>query len=140
MAKIQADMPKIADVLVKEQGKPLTAAMGEVGGILHFLNHFSQLEVKDKVIVDNKQETVIEKHVPLGVVGGITPWNFPPLMAAWKLGEAVMTGNTIVLKPSPYTPLTTLMLSEAFVDTFPAGVVNLVSGNDALGALITAHP
>merc|ERR550525_2169149 len=68
------------------------------------------------------------------------PWNFPPLMAAWKLGEAVMTGNTIVLKPSPYTPLSTLMLSEAFVDTFPPGVVNLVSGNDALGAIITSHP
>mmetsp|Transcript_117629 Transcript_117629/g.344440 ORF Transcript_117629/g.344440 Transcript_117629/m.344440 type:complete len:477 (+) Transcript_117629:94-1524(+) len=140
MGKIQADMPKIAQVLTMEQGKPISAAMGEVGGILHFLDYFSKLEVKDKVLVDNDKETVIEKHVPLGVVGGITPWNFPPLMAAWKLGEAVMTGNTIVLKPSPYTPLTTLMLSEAFVDAFPAGVVNLVSGSDDLGRIITEHP
>jgi len=140
IAKIQADMPKIADVLVKEQGKPLEAAMGEVGGVLGFLSHFANLEVKDKVIVDDENETVVQKHVPLGVVGGITPWNFPPLMAAWKLGEAVMTGNTIVLKPSPYTPLTTLMLGEAFVDTFPPGVVNLISGNDALGRMITEHP
>jgi len=140
MAKIQGSMQDIANVLTMEQGKPIAMAMGEMGGILHFLNHFSKLEVEDKVLVDNDKETVLEKRVPLGVVGGITPWNFPPLMAAWKLGEAVMTGNTIVLKPSPYTPLSTLMLSEAFVDTFPAGVVNLVSGNDALGAMITSHP
>merc|ERR1719382_700449 len=115
-------------------------AMGELGAILHFLNHFSQLEVKDKVLVDNDKEKVIEKRVPLGVVGGITPWNFPPLMAAWKLGEAVMTGNTIVLKPSPYTPLATLMLSECFHGTFPPGVVNVISGSDELGKLITEHP
>lgn len=140
MGKIQASMEPIAKVLTLEQGKPIGTAMGEMGAVLYFLDHFSKLEVKDKVLVDNDKETVVEKNVPLGVVGGITPWNFPPLMAAWKLGEAVMTGNTIVLKPSPYTPLSTLMLSEAFVDTFPAGVVNLVSGNDALGALITSHP
>merc|ERR1719401_3204855 len=115
-------------------------AMGEVGGCLYFLDHFSKLDVQDKVLVDDDKEMVVEKRVPLGVVGGITPWNFPPMMAAWKLGEAVMTGNTIVLKSSPYTPLSTLMLSEAFVDTFPAGVVNIISGNDALGAMITSHP
>merc|ERR1719198_356499 len=101
--------------------------MGEVSGVLGFLTHFASLEIKDKVLVDNDTETVIQKHVPLGVVGGITPWNFPPLMAAWKLGEAVMTGNTIVLKPSPYTPLSTPMLSNAFKDSFPPGVVNLIS-------------
>jgi len=140
IAKLTAGMPKIADVLVKEQGKPLEAAMGEVGGCIAFLGHFANLEVKDKIIVDDANETVVQKYVPLGVVGGITPWNLPLLLAACKLGEAVNTGNTIVLKPSPYTPLTTLMLGEAFADTFPPGVVNLVSGNDALGRMITEHP
>merc|ERR1711988_684298 len=133
-------MPNIAKVLTTEQGKPLPMAMGELGGILFFMDHFSKLTVEDKIIVDNERETVIEKHVPLVVVGGITPWNFPPLMAAWKIGEAVMTGNTIVLKPSPYTPLTTLMLADCFVDTFPAGVVNLVSGNNEVGQWITERP
>lgn len=140
MATIQSNLPKMAEVLVKEQGKPLAAAQGEIGGCLAFLSEFAKLEIKDKVIVDNNTETVIEKHVPLGVVGGITPWNFPPLMAAWKIGEAVMTGNTIVLKPSPYTPLTTLLLGECFQDSFPPGVVNVVTGNDALGRQITEHP
>merc|ERR1719424_833746 len=114
--------------------------MGEIGAVMYFLAHFATLDVPETVLVDNDDEKVIEKNVPLGVVGGITPWNFPPLMAAWKIGEAVMTGNTIVLKPSPYTPLSTLMLSECFADTFPAGVVNLVSGNDQVGRWITEHP
>lgn len=140
MAKIKANMKPLAKVLTQEQGKPLSAAMGEVYGSLYFLDHFSKLEVSDKVLVDDDAETVIEKHVPLGVVGGITPWNFPLSMAAWKIGEAVMTGNTIVVKPSPHTPLTTLMLAECFADTFPAGVVNLVSGGNDLGQWITEHP
>merc|ERR1719408_917428 len=133
-------MKPLSELLTREQGKPLAAAQGEVGGVLHFLDHFSKLEVADKVIVDNDTETVTEKRVPLGVVGGITPWNFPPLMAAWKVGEAVMTGNTIVLKPSPYTPLSTLMLGECFQEAFPPGVVNFVSGSDDVGKWLTEHP
>jgi len=140
MGRIQEKVPAIAGVLTSEQGKPLGAATGELQHTLFFLDHVSKLRVEDTVLVDNDKETVIEKHVPLGVVGGITPWNYPALMAAWKLGEAVMTGNTVVLKPSPHTPLSTLMLSEAFADAFPPGVVNLVSGGDDLGAMMASHP
>merc|ERR1719487_1610960 len=129
----------MSELLVREQGKPMAAAQGEIAGVLHFLKTFSEVEVKDKILVDNDKETVIQKHVPLGVVGGITPWNFPALMAAWKLGEVVMTGNTMVLKPSPYTPLTTLMLGEACREAFPPGVVNFVSGSDEVGKWITEH-
>jgi len=140
VAKVQARLPELAEVLVKEQGKSLENAQAEIGMCLYFLAEFAKIEIKDKILIDNETETVIEKRVPLGVVGGITPWNFPPLMAVWKICEAVMTGNTIVIKPSPYTPLTTLMLGECFQDTFPPGVVNIISGNDALGKLITEHP
>jgi len=73
------------------------------------------------------------------VVGGITPWNFPPLMGAWKMAEALMTGNTMVLKPSPYTPLSTLMLGELLQDAFPPGVFNVVSGGDEVGKWMTEH-
>merc|ERR1740121_1933757 len=140
MGNIQKNMGAMVEVLVKEQGKPLAAAKGEIGGCLFFLSELAKLEVKDTILKDDEREIVIEKHVPLGVVGGITPWNFPPLMAAWKIGEALMTGNTIVLKPSPYTPLSTLMLGACFHGCFPPGVVNIISGNDALGKMITEHP
>ncbi|MEV4257116.1 aldehyde dehydrogenase family protein, partial [Spirillospora sp. NPDC049652] len=77
---------------------------------------------------------------PLGVVAAITPWNFPLLLAAWKLGPALLAGNTVVLKPSPYTPLSSLLLGEALRDVLPPGVLNVVSGGDELGAWMTAHP
>merc|ERR1719326_2728863 len=140
VANMKGMMKPLSETLVKEQGKPLSAATGEIAGCIHWFNTQKEMEVKDQILIDNDTETVIQKRVPLGVVGGITPWNFPPLMAAWKLGEAVMTGNTMVLKPSPYTPLTTLFLGEAFKDTFPPGMVNFVSGSDEVGRWITEHP
>src|SRR5207237_7292076 len=77
---------------------------------------------------------------PLGVVAAITPWNFPLLLATWKIGPALLAGNTVVLKPSPFTPLTTLKLGELLASQLPPGVVNVVSGGDELGAWMTSHP
>src|SRR5271169_2255096 len=79
---------------------------------------------------------------PVGVVGQIVPWNFPLLMAAWKLGPALATGNTVVLKPAEQTPLTALRLGELFQEAgFPDGVVNIVPGfGETAGAALAAHP
>ena len=77
---------------------------------------------------------------PLGVVAAITPWNFPLILAFWKIAPALLAGNTLVLKPSPFTPLTTLKVGELLRDVFPPGVVNVVSGGDELGAWMTSHP
>ncbi len=78
---------------------------------------------------------------PLGVVGQIIPWNFPLLMAAWKLAPALAAGNTCVLKPAETTPLTALLLAEVFQQAeLPAGVVNIVTGDGATGAALVAHP
>ena len=78
---------------------------------------------------------------PIGVVGQIIPWNFPMLMAAWKLAPALATGNTVVLKPAETTPLTALLLAEVLLDAeVPAGVVNIVTGAGATGAALVAHP
>jgi acyl-CoA reductase-like NAD-dependent aldehyde dehydrogenase len=83
----------------------------------------------------------IEVHyMPRGVVGGITPWNFPLDMACNKLIPSVITGNTVVLKPSPYTPLSTVMLSKMAAKVFPAGVMNILSGGDQIGQWIVEHP
>ncbi|MFI9837590.1 aldehyde dehydrogenase family protein [Nonomuraea sp. NPDC051941] len=77
---------------------------------------------------------------PLGVVAAITPWNLPIALAMWKIAPALRAGDTMVLKPSPYTPLTTLAMGEMLAQILPPGVLNVISGRDPLGALMTAHP
>jgi acyl-CoA reductase-like NAD-dependent aldehyde dehydrogenase len=77
---------------------------------------------------------------PLGVVAAITPWNFPLNLAFWKIAPALRAGNTMVLKPSPFTPLTTLRTGELLRAVLPPGVLNIVSGSDELGAWMTSHP
>jgi acyl-CoA reductase-like NAD-dependent aldehyde dehydrogenase len=79
-------------------------------------------------------------HRPLGPVAAVTPWNFPLSLASWKLAPALRAGNTVVLKPSPYTPLSTLLLGRVLADVLPPGVVNVVTGGDALGERLVTHP
>ena len=87
--------------------------------------------------------TSILRREPLGVVGSIAPWNYPLMMAAWKLGPALAAGNTVVLKPSEWTPLSALRLAELIEDEeiFPPGVVNVVTGDgEPVGAALVRHP
>ncbi|HUY64531.1 MAG TPA: gamma-aminobutyraldehyde dehydrogenase [Acidimicrobiales bacterium] len=84
--------------------------------------------------------TSMLRRDPVGVVASITPWNYPLMMAAWKLGPALAAGCTVVLKPSELTPLTTLKLAELVAEIFPPGVVNVVIGDGATGAALARHP
>lgn len=85
--------------------------------------------------------TSMIRRDPLGVVGSIAPWNYPLMMGAWKLAPALATGNTIVLKPSEQTPLTTFYLAELIAEIFPAGVVNIVYGvGETVGSQLINHP
>ena len=85
--------------------------------------------------------TSIIRREPLGVVGSIAPWNYPLMMAAWKIGPALAAGNTVVLKPSEWTPLTALKLAELAADIFPPGVLNVITGDgEPVGAGIVRHP
>src|SRR5690606_20465723 len=86
------------------------------------------------------QRRIELRYVPLGVAGVITPWNAPVNLAAGPTISALYTGNTVVLKPSPYTPLTTLKLGELMREIFPRGVVNVLAGGDELGQWLTEHP
>ncbi len=87
------------------------------------------------------QETELAGYAPVGVVGQVIPWNFPLLMLAWKIAPAIAMGNTVVLKPAPYTPLTALLFAEICHEVgLPPGVVNIVTGGDKTGAAITEHP
>ena len=85
-------------------------------------------------------ESELRDYQPLGVVGQVIPWNFPLLMLAWKIAPALAMGNTVVIKPAPYTPLSALLFAEVIAEAgLPAGVVNIVTGGDAAGAALVAH-
>ncbi|WP_077145587.1 aldehyde dehydrogenase family protein [Sphingopyxis sp. KK2] len=137
---IEAYADELAALFVKEQGRPLPGAKMEILGAAMWMKATTMLDIPVDVTEDSDTRRIEVHHVPLGVVCGIVPWNFPVLLASWKIGPALMAGNTLVLKPSPFTPLCTLRIGELIRDAFPAGVVNIISGGDALGPLMTSHP
>lgn len=139
-AAVQARLGELAPILTQEQGKPLAKASEELIGAAVWFQYTSTLEIPVEVLQDDANARIEVRRRPYGVVGAITPWNFPVLLAVWKIAPALLAGNTIVLKPSPFTPLSTLKLGEILRDALPPGVINIVSGNDALGAWITGHP
>jgi acyl-CoA reductase-like NAD-dependent aldehyde dehydrogenase len=135
-----ASAGEIAPVLTAEQGKPLADANIEVFAAAIWCQYFGNLETPPQVIQDDDDAFVEVVRRPLGVVAAITPWNFPLTLAFWKIAPALLAGNTMVLKPSPFTPLSTLKVGELLRDVLPPGVLNVVSGGDALGAWMTSHP
>jgi acyl-CoA reductase-like NAD-dependent aldehyde dehydrogenase len=137
---IQANVPELARLLTQEQGKPLNDAMGEVFGASAFFRYFTSLDLAPKVVEDTPTSRVEIRRRPLGVVGAIVPWNFPMILMAFKLPPALLAGNTVVLKPAPTTPLSTLRLAELIKDVVPPGVVNVIADENELGAAMTAHP
>ena len=137
---IEANGQELAQLLVQEQGKPLADATGEVFGMAAFCRYFTALDLPVKVLDDSEGRRVEAHRKPLGVVGAIVPWNFPLILAAFKLPPALIAGNTLVLKPAPTTPLTTLRLGELIKDIVPAGVINFITDANDLGAPMTAHP
>ncbi len=137
---IQARAAEVAPILTQEQGKPLAKAMEEIFGCAVWFKYTASLQIPVETLRDDAQGRIEVRRRPLGVIGAITPWNYPVLLAVWKIAPALLAGNTVVLKPSPFTPLATLKLGEILRDVVPAGVLNVVAGGDGLGAWITGHP
>jgi acyl-CoA reductase-like NAD-dependent aldehyde dehydrogenase len=106
---------------------------------LRWIQTLAGLELPNKVIDEGDKEIVV-RYTPLGVVVGIVPWNYPILLACEKIASAVLTGNTIIIKPSPFTPACDLKLCELAQQFFPPGVVQCLSGDDSLGPWLTEHP
>lgn len=136
---IESHADEIAQVLTREQGKPLSQAKGEVMDAAHKLKALCQFEPHPELIRADDGSRVELHYRPLGVVGAIAPWNYPVLLAASKIGQALYAGNTVVLKPSPYTPLSTLLVGEVARETLPPGVLNVLAGGDELGRWMTEH-
>ncbi len=137
---IKDNADELFRLLTAEQGKPHAQAQQEIGGAAAMSAAQSTLTLEDEINEDSDTRLSRTRRVPVGVVGGIVPWNFPVMMAVQKIAPALISGCTIVLKPSPFTPLTTLRLAELIKDVVPAGVVNIITGEDSLGPLITGHP
>jgi acyl-CoA reductase-like NAD-dependent aldehyde dehydrogenase len=137
--KMFGSADELGEILTREQGKPLARAKEEVFGVGVWLKYFAGLEVNPEVIQDDDLARAEVVRKPMGVVAAITPWNFPLILASWKIGPALRAGNTMVLKPSPYTPLSTLRMIELLNDVFPPGVLNGIAGGDDVGKWMTAH-
>ncbi|KAI5459317.1 Aldehyde/histidinol dehydrogenase [Mariannaea sp. PMI_226] len=128
------------DLLTSEQGKPLPQAAGEVTTAVSWMRGMASISLPEDVVEDNERHKVITRYTPIGVVAAIVPWNFPMLLAAAKIAPAVLTGNVIIVKPSPFTPYCGLKVVELAQQFFPAGVVQSLSGDDNLGPWLTSHP
>jgi acyl-CoA reductase-like NAD-dependent aldehyde dehydrogenase len=138
---LQAHRDDLVRLLTLEQGKPLlTMAAPEVDQAISYIRQIATRRIPVDIVEETATHTVELHHVPLGVVGGITPWNFPVLLALWKIAPALITGNTFVLKPTPFTPLTALRFGEIAQSVLPAGVLSVVSGGNDLGPHLTGHP
>ncbi|MFC7703699.1 aldehyde dehydrogenase family protein [Plastorhodobacter daqingensis] len=136
------DQEELARLITQEQGKPLDGlgSRFEMGGCVGWTQATAALTLEPEVIQDNEAGRIELHRKPLGVVGSITPWNWPVLIAIWHVIPAIRTGNTVVIKPSPFTPLSTIRLIELMDAVLPPGVVNVITGPDSLGAAMSEHP
>ena len=140
---ITAHTDPLAVTLTSEGGKPLVENRDEMGWSAACCDFYAELgrTERGRVVPSGEvgQLSLVLKE-PFGAVAAIVPWNYPILLLMWKLAPALAAGNTVVLKPSPYTPLSTNQLAEGFAEIFPPGVINVVTGEADVGAALTAHP
>jgi 1-pyrroline dehydrogenase len=142
--RIEAHAEELAALEAENVGKPIGLARSEVPFLVDNLRFFAGacrcMEGKAAGEYLAGYTSMIRRE-PVGVVGSIAPWNYPLMMAIWKIGPALAAGNTVVLKPSEQTPLTSLRLAELAADIFPAGVFNVITGHgEPVGAAIVKHP
>ena len=142
--RLEENVEEFAQLESRNVGKPISIAREEVPFCADNLRFFAgAARVLEGRAANEfvKGRTSIIRRDPLGVVGSVAPWNFPLVMAGWKIAPAIMAGNTLVLKPSELTPLTALRLAELAADLFPEGVLNIVTGHgDTVGAALVSHP
>lgn len=137
---IEARIEPLGALLTSEQGKPLAQARMEIQRACALLRHFAKVELPRRTFRETVAERIYERRVPLGIVAAIVPWNFPILLLMNKLAPALLTGNCIIAKPAPTTPLTTLEIGQICSRILPAGVISVLSDANNLGARLTSHP
>lgn len=137
---LAANRDTLARLTTLEQGKPLAQALDDVRWSEDFARYFAAYRLEPEILRDTEENYVELRRRPIGVVGAITPWNFPLFQAVYKLAPALIAGNTMVLKPSPTTPLATMHFAELVQEVIPSGVFNVVGDGGDVGPRLTTHP
>ncbi|GAA3369595.1 aldehyde dehydrogenase family protein [Streptomyces antimycoticus] len=137
---VEAAGADLAPLLTREQGKPLAESYAEIARAAARLRYFAELDPVPEPIVDGRPVRSEIRWRPLGPVAAIVPWNFPLQLASAKFAPALAAGNTMVLKPSPFTPLATRLLGSVLSAALPQDVLTIVTGREPLGARLASHP
>jgi len=141
LTEIDRHVDELSVLLTAEQGRPLFQARWEMELLTKLYGPgFMQMDIPEIEQDVTHMGHVFKRYTPVGVVGAISPWNVPVITSFAKAIPALLAGNTVVLKPSPFTPLTVLRISDYIRDLLPPGVLNTVTGGDALGPWMTSHP
>jgi len=139
---IEQHSQELSELVTREQGKTQSGlgANFEVGGAVVWTRVTAGLALPEETIQDDAAGKITVHRKPVGVVGSITPWNWPLMIAVWHVMPALRVGCTVVIKPSPFTPLSTLRLVSLMQEVLPAGVVNVVTGGAEIGNHMSQHP
>lgn len=140
--EVDARAEELADIIAREQGKPLNGAGArfEAGGCAVWIRTAADTPLEDEVLFEAEGTRSVLRYEPLGVVAAINPWNWPALIAIWQIAPSLRMGNTVVAKPSEYTPLSVLAVIELMNRHLPEGVLTGIAGGRDVGAAISAHP
>ncbi|WP_042573955.1 aldehyde dehydrogenase family protein [Rhodococcus sp. MEB064] len=138
---VDANSEALAELLSREQGKPLNGpnARFEVGACSSWLRTTASFEIEPEKVVDDGVGHAELHYRPLGVVGAIGPWNWPMMITVWQVAPALRMGNTVVVKPSEYTPLSVLALAYVMNTVLPPDVLSVVAGGRDIGEALSAH-
>jgi betaine-aldehyde dehydrogenase len=144
-AKIRSNWEELVKTLTLEEGKPISENEEEMEWVTNTFDYYAELSrhYRGRVIPSAEPENQLNFVIkePYGVVGCITPWNYPLLLMAWKVAPALAAGNTVIIKPSEMAPLSVLLLVEKCLDHLPPGVVNVINGyGDPAGEALVKHP
>lgn len=139
---IDANAEALAQLLSREQGKPLNGpnARFEIGGASAWMRTAAATPLETETVVDDESGHAVMSYKPIGVVAAIGPWNWPVMITVWQIAPALRMGNTVVVKPSEYTPLSVLALIEIANSVLPAGVLTGIAGDREVGARLSSHP
>lgn len=139
---LEANAEALAELLSREQGKPLNGpnARFEVGACASWLRANADFTLEPETVVDDGEARATLTYKPIGVVGAIGPWNWPMMITTWQIAATLRMGNTVVVKPSEYTPLSVLAMIHVINTVLPTDVLGVISGGREVGAAVSEHP